>query len=187
MWATPAVFGVAAVACGQSHSNGAGGHASRTSTSIPAPTTSSMPDVQVTATSFRSLHDMTPVRGFFVANLLGDLAGTLRVANSKAGGVYPPGTVLQLVPTEAMVKHRPGYDTATHDWEFFSLAVSPGGTRILRRGAADVVNRFGGNCASCHAAAQSKFDMVCEHDHGCAPLPVGDDVIRAVQQTDPRP
>jgi len=29
--------------------------------------------------------------------------------------------------------------------------------------------------------------MVCEHDHGCAPLPVGDDVIKLVQLGDPRP
>jgi hypothetical protein len=29
--------------------------------------------------------------------------------------------------------------------------------------------------------------MVCEHNHGCAPLPVGDDVIAAIQRADPRP
>jgi hypothetical protein len=143
--------------------------------------------VHVTAASFTSLRHLTPVRGFFVGNLLGDLDATLHVANSRSGGVYPPGTVLQLIPTEAMVKHRAGFDPATRDWEFFSLAVSPAGTKILSRGAADVVNRFGGNCAACHSAAQSKFDMVCEHDHGCAPLPVGDDVIHAIQKSDPRP
>jgi hypothetical protein len=29
--------------------------------------------------------------------------------------------------------------------------------------------------------------FVCEDDHGCAPLPVGDDVITAIQNADPRP
>jgi hypothetical protein len=26
-----------------------------------------------------------------------------------------------------------------------------------------------------------------EDDHGCAPLPIGDDIITAVQEADPRP
>jgi hypothetical protein len=129
---------------------------------------------------------MTHVRNFFVANLLGNLKGSLAIAHSPSGGTYPEGTVIQLIPTEAMVKHRPGYNTATDDWEFFSLAVSPSGTKIVRRGTQDVVNAFGGNCAACHGAAQSNFDFVCEHNHGCAPLPVGDNVIRAVQLADPR-
>lgn len=130
---------------------------------------------------------MTPVRGFFVANLLGNLRGTLAVAHSTAGGTYPTGSVLQLVPQEAMVKHRAGWNRATDDWEFFSLDVSKAGTKILTRGVQHVVNRFGGNCAACHSAASSKFDFVCEHDHGCAPLPISDAVIRVIQRADPRP
>jgi hypothetical protein len=185
LWVAPIAFGAGVVACGQSRTNDEGAPAARSTTTATAPTTT-LPDIHVTEASFRSLHDMTPVRGFFVDNLLGDLDGTLRVAHSASGGEYPPGTVLQLVPTEAMVKHRPGFDRATRDWEFFALDVSARGTKIVTRGAADVVNRFGGNCAACHAAAQSKFDMVCEHDHGCAPLPIGDNVIRAIQRADPR-
>jgi hypothetical protein len=86
-----------------------------------------------------------------------------------------------------MVKHRVGWNPKTKDWEFFFLDVSATGTKIVTRGIENVVNRFGGNCASCHSAADAKFDMVCEHDHGCAPLPVGDDVIRVIQLADPRP
>ena len=130
---------------------------------------------------------VTAVRGFFVANLEGNLRGSLAVASSKHGGASPPGTLLQLVPQEAMVKHRPGWNPTTKDWEFFSLDVSTTGTKILTRGGEHVVNRFGGSCASCHEAAASQFDMVCEHDHGCAPLPIGDDVIGAIQRADPRP
>jgi len=179
-WLPPLVVGLVAFGCSSA--------ASRGGRSAPSGGPSStVADVHVTAASFTSLKDMTPVRGFFVTNLLGNLRGTLAVAHSPDGGTYPLGSVLQLVPQEAMVKHRPGWNPATDDWEFFSLDVSKTGTRILTRGVEDVVNRFGGNCAACHEAAKSKFDFVCEHGHGCAPLPVGDAVFRAIQRADPRP
>lgn len=179
VWGPPVLVGLVAFGCSSA--------ARRTQTTASTTTTTQAPDVHVTAASFRSLKTMTPVRGFFVANLLGNTAATLAVANSKNGGVYPPGTLLQLVPQEAMVKHRPGWNPATKDWEFFFLDVSATGTKIVTRGVQQVVNRFGGNCASCHSAAQPKFDFVCEHNHGCAPLPIGDNIIRAIQLADPRP
>jgi hypothetical protein len=179
----PVLVGLITVACGSATQHAAAPPSTRAASTTTAPA----PDVHVSAASFRALRHMTPVRNFFVANLNGNLTGTLAVAHSANGGRYPVGTVIQLVPTEAMVKHRAGYDAATDDWEFFSLAVSPAGTKILRRGTNDVVNAFGANCFSCHSAAASKFDFVCEHDHGCAPLPIGDNVIRAVQHADPRP
>ncbi len=144
-------------------------------------------DFAARATDFRNLRTMTKVRGFYIDNRRSHLAEALRVANSPKGGTYPVGTIIQLVPQEAMVKRRKGFDPATNDWEFFFLSVSPTGTVIEVRGTDKVVNRFGGNCASCHSAADPKFDFVCEHDHGCAPLPIGDDVIRIVQSIDPRP
>jgi hypothetical protein len=136
---------------------------------------------------FRNLHTMTKVRGFYVDNRLGHLDEALAVANSPDGGEYPVGTIIQLVPQEAMVKRAPGFDPDTNDWEFFSLEVTAGGTRILDRGGDEVVNQFGGSCASCHQAADPQFDLVCEDDHGCEPLPIGDDVIAGVQDADPRP
>src|SRR4051812_987484 len=144
-------------------------------------------DLVMQAGDFTNLHDMTKVRGFYVDNRLGHLKQTLAAANSERGGTYPVGTILQLVPQEAMVKRRTGFDPATKDWEFFFLTTDGTGTKIVTRGTDDVVNRFGGNCAACHAAADDRFDMVCEQDHGCAPLPVGDDVIHAIQEADPRP
>jgi hypothetical protein len=188
IWGLPLLVGVGAVACGQGSRTGDSQRAPSSGAPSTAVTTATtVPDLQVRASDFKPLAAMTPVRGFFVDNLLGDLDATLAVARSPKGGTYPPGTVLQLVPGEAMVKHRPGYDRTTRDWEFFDLDVSKAGTRIHKRGAADVVNRFGGNCAACHSAAKPQFDFVCEHDHGCAPLPIGDDVIRAIQRSDPRP
>jgi hypothetical protein len=111
----------------------------------------------------------------------------MAVANDPEGGVYPVGTIIQLVPQEAMVKRGKGFDPETRDWEFFFLRIDENGTVIETRGADETVNSFGGNCASCHSAADRKFDMVCEDDHGCAPLTIGDDIITALQENDPRP
>jgi hypothetical protein len=139
------------------------------------------------ADDFRNIHTMTPVRGFFIDNRLGHLDEAIAVANSPDGGEYPVGTIIQLVPQEAMVKRREGFSKATNDWEFFFLSVSAEGTVIEVRGTDEVVNRFGGNCASCHSLAEPEFDFVSEQDHGCDPLPIGRDLIMAVQEADPRP
>jgi hypothetical protein len=140
----------------------------------------------IDAKSFRCITKMTAVRQFYVDNLQGNLDATLATANSPIGAVYPPGSVIQLIPTEAMVKRDKGFNTATHDWEFFELDVSKDGTQIRKRGTVDVVNRFGGNCFDCHVPAAAQWDLVCETDHGCAPLPVTRAMIRALQRTDPR-
>src|SRR4029078_4695281 len=84
----------------------------------------------IDATSFRCITEMTHVRQFYVDNLLGNLDATLAVANSATGGTYPPGSVIQLVPGEAMVKRDKGFNAVTHDWEFFELDVSKVGTEI---------------------------------------------------------
>ncbi len=68
---------------------------------------------EITADSFKCIRDMTPVRGFYVANLNGNLKGTLAAANTTTGAVYPPGSVVQPVPTEVMVKREPGFNAAT--------------------------------------------------------------------------
>ncbi len=140
----------------------------------------------IDAASFRCITAMTPVRQFYVDNLRGDLAATVAAAKSATGAVYPPGSVIQLIPGEAMVKREKGFNVATRDWEFFELDVSKDGTQIRKRGFADVVNRFGGNCFACHIAARPEWDLVCESDHGCQPIPVTRAMIGALQRTDPR-
>jgi hypothetical protein len=159
--------------------------------SRPAPTATSTPapveDAVLTAADFRNVNTMTHVGDHFIANVRGHLAEAVAVARSKTGGTYPVGTIIQLVPTEAMVKRRAGFSPATRDWEFFSLDVSAKGTRILSRGGDKVLNRFGGSCATCHAAAKPEFDGVCSTDHGCEPLPIGPAVFTALQKADPRP
>ena len=140
----------------------------------------------IDAQSFRCITSMTHVRHFYVGNLNGDLQGTIAAANAKNGAVYPPGSVIQLVPGEAMVKLDKGANPVTHDWEYFELDVSKEGTRIRRRGFAEVVNRFDGNCFGCHVAARPEWDSICETDHGCAPIPVTRAMSGALQRTDPR-
>jgi hypothetical protein len=156
-------------------------------TTPTTPTTRVVQDANLGAADFRNVATMTRVGDHFIANVRGHLAQALAVAHSAKGGTYPVGTIIQLVPQEAMVKRAPGFSPATNDWEFFSLDTSASGTKILSRGGAAVVNRFGGSCASCHSAAQPQFDLVCGTTHGCAPLPIGPDVIAAIQKSDPRP
>jgi len=142
--------------------------------------------VTVDDDTFRCIRKMTPVRHFYVDNLLGNVAGTLAAANAPKGSVYPAGSVVQLVPTEAMVKREAGFNPATGDWEFFELEVSATGTRILKRGFAEVNNRFGKNCFGCHAPAREPWDFICETGHGCEPIPIDRQMTGALQRSDPR-
>jgi hypothetical protein len=142
--------------------------------------------LSISEKSFRCMTEMTHIGHFYVDNLLGNLDGTVRVAESTTGGVYPVGSVLQLVPTEVMVKREKGFNAATHDWEFFELDVSPSGSTIRTRGFVEVVNRFGGNCFTCHIRARPQWDLVCDTTHGCDPIPITVAMTSALQRTDPR-
>jgi hypothetical protein len=149
-----------------------------------APTAPQLPSI--TDNSFRCVTQMTHVRHYYVDNLAGNLAGTVRAAESTTGEPYPVGSVLQLVPTEVMVKREKGFNAATHDWEFFELDVSADGTKIRTRGFAEVVNRFGGNCFACHIKAQPQWDLICDNSHGCDPIPLTRAMTGALARTDPR-
>ncbi len=142
--------------------------------------------VQIDDSSFDCIRKMEPVRHFFVDNLLGNKAGTLAAANAPKGAVYPAGSVVQLVPTEVMVKREAGFSPATGDWEFFEMAVDEKGTKILKRGFAEVNNRFGKNCFTCHVPAREPWDFVCEAGHGCEPIPIDHRMTGALQRSDPR-
>ena len=143
-------------------------------------------DLDMQASDFDCIRDGSKVRQFFVVNPLGHLEEALAVAGSKTGGTYPVGTVLQLIPQEAMVKRRQGWNPATNDWEFFSLSIVATETVIEARGGEEVVNSFGGNCYDCHSQAEAQWDLVCEDTHGCDALPIGDEVIENLQNTDTR-
>lgn len=140
----------------------------------------------ITEKSFRCMTEMTHVRHFYVDNLAGNLEATVQLAKSAKPGTYPVGSVLQLVPTEVMVKREKGFSPVTHDWEFFELDVSKDGSKIRTRGFAGVNNRFGGNCFACHIKARPEWDLVCDNSHGCDPLPITREMTSALQRTDPR-
>jgi hypothetical protein len=142
--------------------------------------------VNVDAGSFRCIRQMTPVRHFYVDNLSGQIDATLAAANAKSGAIYPPGSVVQLVPTEAMVKREKGFNPATGDWEFFDLDISESATQIRARGFADVNNRFAENCFACHVPAREPWDFICESGHGCDPIPIDHTITGALQRSDPR-
>ncbi|MGB5811373.1 MAG: hypothetical protein WBG86_12625, partial [Polyangiales bacterium] len=98
---------------------------------------------------------------------------------------YPPGTLIQLVPQEAMVKREEGFSPETRDWEFFFLELSADGTTIAERGKDEAENAFGGNCFSCHSGAPDN-DFVCETGNGCDPLTLDDQIIESLQLGDVR-
>jgi hypothetical protein len=141
--------------------------------------------LSISEASFKCITDMTHVRHFYVDNISGNLNGTVKVAQA-ATGEYPVGSVLQLVPTEVMVKREKGFNATTRDWEFFELNVTPAGQTIRARGIQDVSNRFGGNCFGCHVKAHAEFDLVCDNNHGCDPIPITRAMSGALQRTDPR-
>lgn len=142
--------------------------------------------VVVDAKSFRCITEMHQVRQMYVDNLLGNVDATLAVANSPTGGTYPPGSVIQLVPVEAMVKLDKGASPETNDWEFFNLGVSKDGTQITSRGFAKLQGAHGGFCFGCHSNSKPQWDLVCEADHGCVAIPVTRPMAGALQRTDPR-
>jgi hypothetical protein len=175
----------AVVDAGGSPSSDAG--ASAQDASVATDAASSAAPITVSASDFDCIVNWQKVRGFRIKRIGGGpLSESLAVANSATGGTYPPGTVLQLVPTEAMVKRERGFSPATKDWEFFFLDAQKSATTIRARGTTNVVNGFGGNCFDCHNQAQPQWDLICEQSHGCAPLPISSATIQSIQAGDPR-
>jgi hypothetical protein len=143
-------------------------------------------DAYLDAEDFGCILAWPMVRRFRITNVRGHLEEALEVATSPTGGTYPVGTILQLVPGEAMVKRGRGWNPFTNDWEFFALDARASGTTIRSRGAEETVNAFGGNCFDCHRRAEPQWDFVCEDDHGCDPLPLSPETLLSIQNGDPR-
>jgi hypothetical protein len=141
-------------------------------------------DFDATAADFDCILTGTKVDRFYLKNKLGKLDQAVAVANAGTGS-YPVGTMIELIPAEAMVKRRSGFSAATNDWEFFTIDANATGTQIQSRGTTEVTNVLG-TCAGCHSKAASPYDFVCEETHGCDPLPFTADQITAIQEMDPR-
>jgi hypothetical protein len=85
-----------------------------------------------------------------------------------------------------MVKHEPGHNPETNDWEFIELDVTANGATILGRGFAELNMRSGANCFACHEPAKAASDLICEGAHACTPIPLTPVMLRALQNTDQR-
>ena len=107
--------------------------------------------VKVDGNTFKCITDMTPVRHFYVDNLAGNLQGTVAVAEAGRGD-YPEGSVVQLVPTEVMIKQQRGFNPTTRDWEFFAIDVSKDGSRIS---ISPSLSRRQGRAANCERGSRS--------------------------------
>jgi hypothetical protein len=139
---------------------------------------------------FTCIRDWSKVRNIRVFNAKPRrLKKALKILErEKLGRKLPKGTILQLVPNEAMVKRGGKFNPEGDGWEFFALGVSAAGTTIITRGGPEAVSQFGGgSCQGCHAAA-ADFDFVCEKSHGCIELPdfLTDEVFQALQESDVR-
>lgn len=143
-------------------------------------------DLVMKAQDFGCILNWDKVDRYRITNKLGFQTQTLAVARSKTGGTFPVGTIIQLIPQEAMVKRRKGWNPATNDWEFFALKVNQDGSEIVTRGREEVKNQFGGNCYNCHAKSAPQWDLVCGQNRGCDPLPFDAKTIESLQQADPR-
>src|SRR3954447_1548206 len=112
------------------------------------------------------------------------LKEAVRIFETQAQNAdYPEGTVIRMIPQEAMVKRSKAAFPNSNGWEYFTLAVTPQGTSVRARGD-EASNRLG-TCQSYHTGA-AKFDYVCERGHGCAAVPLTDEQISTLQAADPR-
>src|SRR5271154_7535196 len=93
-------------------------------------------DLVITEKSFGCVLDLPKVRNTRIRNPDPEkLREAIRIfKDSVPDKEYPTGTVLQLIPTEAMVKHDRAAFPNTNGWEFFALKVSAKGTEIQDRG-----------------------------------------------------
>lgn len=148
-------------------------------------------DLDMTAEDFECISNWDKVLGFRINNLLGHLDEAIAVANSTTGGKYPVGTILQHLPTEAMVKRRAGFSPETKDWEFFVLTLGQDGTTtIAQRGTTDVKTSMGQACVECHTNVSDEWDFVCntwaEHASGNCGFDFMDSFLDGQLATDTR-
>ncbi len=102
-------------------------------------------------------------------------------AYQAKGKDYPEGTILRMIPGEAMIKRSTAAFPESNGWEYVALAVTPQGTTVRARGM-EASNPLG-TCQSCHSKAAG--DYVCASG-GCAAVPLTEERIATIQANDPR-
>jgi hypothetical protein len=154
-----------------------------------APPVTAAREFRARARHFRCLLDGVKPEGrdFFVFHRSRrSLRKALAIARGEhPGRPYPIGTIVQLVPFEAMVKRGGRFNPEGEGWEFFQLAIdAEGRTEILARGRDEVVNAAG-SCQGCHLRVAGGADLVCEAAVGRGTL-FSPELIEAFQQADRR-
>lgn len=129
-------------------------------------------DAFVTDEAFGCLAEWFEVGRASYKNINGHEEQMRAVALGQSPGPYPVGTIVQAIPSEAMVKRGAGFADDAGDWEFFKLDTVNGRSVITERGGSEVRNPAG-SCAACHGKAEARYDFICGEDHGCDPLPPG--------------
>jgi hypothetical protein len=146
-----------------------------------------------TADDFQCLLDGTqaPGKHFFVFHrkkaALRKALHKIETAKFGKKGL-PVGTILQLVPFEAMVKRGGKFNREGNGWEFFSLHDNADGTTtIVSRGMADVLSAFTHtSCQDCHQRLAADHESICEYVQGTAGIGLTDDLLAIIQNGDPR-
>lgn len=133
---------------------------------------------------FRCVSEMSAVRGFFVDNYLGDVEGTLAAAEDPGARPFPPGSIVQLIPLEAMVRLPDGTSPETGDWEYVMLDTLSGQSEITSRGFGEVEN-LAGSCNSCHAGASSR-NFICEQSGLCEAAALPRSIVDRLVEEDAR-
>src|ERR1700693_5578229 len=128
--------------------------------------TVSADDLVITEKSFGCVLNLPKVRNTRIQNPDPEkLKEAIRIfRDSVPDKEYPTGTVLQLIPTEAMVKHDRAAFPNTNGWELFALKVSADGTTIQDRGDKVLNTSLKKPCLESHSPA-AKLDFVCEKTH----------------------
>jgi hypothetical protein len=111
-----------------------------------------------------------------------------KIETGKLGKGLPVGTILQLVPFEAMVKRGGKFNRQGHGWEYFSLNPKADGTsEILARGQSEVLGAFThSSCQTCHENHAAQHDAICEFVQGTEGIGLTDDILAVLQNGDPR-
>lgn len=119
------------------------------------------------ASDFDDFAAWPQVRRYHLTNKLGQLTEALAVADALGDTPelqLPVGTIVQLIPGEAMVKRGGGFQPEHKDWEYFVLGSVAGRTQIVARGG---IETNGGSCYGCHQLART-FDYLCDAAHDCS-------------------
>jgi hypothetical protein len=142
-----------------------GGSPTMTLPAVPTPTPTPTPveDLDMRLEDFANIPGLTqpPGRSYFVANLLGHESEALAVASSATGGSFPVGSIVEIQPSEVMVKRRRGFNAPTNDWEFFGIQFAHDGKTpqsFTERGKEET------SCFQCHQSVSSPtWDFICQH------------------------